>query len=313
MKQIIKNTIISLTIFSVYLILSTAFIQPVTAQASNQLESIKKYEKQINTIKKLFTDISNDKEIQTLLTMISNDKELNKELIDIAQQSQTNSKITSTSRSLTSLSNNRVYEDLKNILTTKYGEELNTITEFINILQNNPHDGISLINTFIASNAISLATTNTDPDNSEYLTDFEPEALPLIPPSENTNDQTGLIPIEGGTQSIYGDNGITFETGEATQQIQENNGTSATPAGSAQNILIMHDLNGNIYIHIPHYGWINLPTWFPGFWLIIILLSIFDIIYMVIGWIIYVGIPAIIFGILYTIYFIIAWISSRNT
>lgn len=295
MKQIIKTMVILSTIFSVYLILSTAFIQPVTAQASSQLEITKKYENQLNIIKEFFIDISNDKEIQTLLTTLSNDK------IPLA------------SESLTSLSSNKAYINLKNILTTKYKEELNTITEFVTTLQENLYDGMSLINTILASDTIPIEAININPDNCQYLIEFEPEALPLIPSSENSNEQTGVTPVEGGIQSIYGDNGITFETGEATQQIQGNdNDASATPGGSAQNFVIMQDLDGNIYIHIPNYGWINLPTtWFPFFWLIILLFTIFDIIYMTIGWILYVGIPGIIFGTIYLIIYLIILITNN--
>ena len=127
MKKAIKSTITAFAVFSTFLMLSSVFVQPVSAQVSKQLD--------IKYVSDVIVKIVNDKEIVSLAERFTKNSEL-KEIISKIRSATTKKELVKYANKIPKL---KPYQQMENLLYMEYGQEMTVIERFVGELKKKPN------------------------------------------------------------------------------------------------------------------------------------------------------------------------------
>jgi len=300
MEDVTKKSIAVFAVFGAVLMLSAAFVQPVSAKASGQADVLQKYDSYLSKIQKLGRELSSDKTLMSLSDKLTKNSALNK-IIEQAKSAKNEIEIKALAEKFGKiLTKQKEYKEIENIINTKYREDVKSLEDFAAKLRNKPNDASALLQ--------SLA--DEDNENSEGDV-YVVQAIPFTA-------QSGSSHLGGKSATVsksvkYNAKGSPLQSSTSTKAGGNHGGTSVGCMSS--HAVLKQDLNGNIYVYVPGQGWVN-PTWFPGFWLLVFLFLLWDAIVFVVSWIIGVLIPGVIATIatiFWIIVIIIWWILDHIT
>ncbi len=252
MKMVVKSTILMFAVFGAVLMLSAAFVQPVSARASGQVSILQKYDYYIKTSEKLDKSLSSDKTIKTLSDRLSKNSKLNK-IVDQVKNAKTDDELKILAENfVNTLKKQREYKQIMQIINTKYGKEIKTLETFSNKLQNKPDDAKNLLNALVNKYNVKSMRPNDD----LYAMKATPYNAPHHSSNKNVDVAKARVVTSGSFK--YAESPHLKTTGTVV--------VNGNHHGSSGNVLSAHasvklDANGNVYVWVQNHGWMNFNKW----------------------------------------------------
>ncbi len=243
MKMVVKSTILMFAVFGAVLMLSAAFVQPVSARASGQVSILQKYDYYISTTEKLGNDIEKDKTLMTLSERLSKNKNLNDILSKVKDAKSPDEIKTLTEKYANILKSTKEYKQIESIMKTRYGKQIRVLQDFLNKLQNKPDDGKRLFN------ALMEKYTESSVAPTSHVKSMDSTQVKVV--------------ISSGPR-------IGAATSSANVVRFSNSGNHPGNHAVSMHTTAKYQ-NGNWYVWVPGQGW------FPGQWILYILGIIFAI------------------------------------
>lgn len=254
---------ISFAVFGAVLMLSAAFVQPVSAKASGQADVLQKYDSYLNKIGKFGKKISSDEKLNSLFNKLAKNRALNK-IIKQAKSAKTKDEImVLTEKFENILTKQKEYKQIVKIFNTRYGKDLTVLKSFVKKLENKPDDVEVLLKAF-TKKSITLITYNDEPEAITF---------PLRSTSGISGPQLGSKSTVVSDSLRYSSKGSQIKTSTSTKAGGSHGGASAGYESSRA--VLKQDLNGNIYVYVPGQGWVNPACLGPGGWWLFFLWSLF--------------------------------------
>ena len=273
---------VGFAIFGAIVILSLAFVQPVTARESGQvaiIEGYDKYSSYIESIKEFGEKISSDGRLDSLakgLTESEDLKNLAEKVFDVKSEEELKALVEEFGKVL---EEKEEYQEIKEILERDYKDDIETIKEFADELKDNPEDMEKIIESLL-NESTAYQEFGAIPIEAVL---FSGKPVHYAIPEKSDVDVRSLGSEKGAVQKTahqLGEDEKTSYTKDAIKRENPSGGvyvngkkTGAEIANESIGIYVKRDINGNVYLHIPGYGWIDI-TLFTGpiRWLIILLL-----------------------------------------
>ena len=251
-------------IFGAIVMISLAFVQPVTAKESGQIDILRKYDDYIVTAKNLENKLSSDRTLVVLLEKLSYNKKL-RDLIDCLNSAKNLDEMKILSEKFANaLKSTKEYKQIESVVKTRYGKEIRILEDFVEKLQNKPDDSEKLMNALLQKVGIKgrigddLYAMEAEPYRNSYS----------IKSTYQAQAKSSIKPLDGNIHKKLGASGsIKFD------KHSDRPGHEAV----STHVTAKLDMNGNVYYWIPGYGWVN-PACLGSLWLIIVIfLALFSI------------------------------------
>ena len=210
MNQKIKKSATFFSIICTILIILSAFVQPISARASGQVEILEKYKKQLKTTDFFNEKLINDNKLKPLLEKIIDEKTL----LTIAEQF----KYVTTEKDFKILLENYAdilkqqpeYNQIKSIIKTKYHSDIQKIKTFYYKSVNNNDDELllqTLIKKYSTSTTTDVHPMKAKTFSSDKNTGPEPAAASKIKVHTTITNTHATPVLSGSTGPIYGSGG----------------------------------------------------------------------------------------------------------
>ena len=251
-------------IFGAIVMLSLAFVQPVTAKESGQIDILRKYDDYMVTAKKLENRLSTDRTLIVLLEKLSYNKKLRDLTDDLNSAKDLDEMKILSEKFANALKSAKEYKQIESVVKTRYRKEIKMLEDFVKKLQNEPNDPEKLMNALLQKVGIrdrigdDLYAMEAEPYRNSYS----------IKSTYQTQAKSSIKPLDGNMHKKLGASGsIKFD------KHNDRPGHEAVSTHAAAKL----DMNGNVYYWIPGYGWVN-PACLGSLWLIIVIfLALFSI------------------------------------
>jgi len=252
----------------------------------------------MNVVEKLTNGLREDNTVRSLVSSINNDQNLKIEIEKLYEKGRYVRDGRSAKKLLEEfcriLEKDKKVNALLNSIKRKYGSQVRSLESFANKLQNSPNDVDKLIKVFFEK----YGGSSVDKESRAISTELSSKKSSKVVRS---------------CQKVEGK--VTLVT-KSSAQISTNrvysNGKNGEFSQLSSHLVVKQDINGNVWVYVPGHGWVN-PTWFPGFWILVILFFLFDCTVTLLGWIIQLVAVAVAF--LWEIFWIIIefilWLGSK--
>ena len=260
---------VGFAIFGAIVILSLAFVQPVTARESGQIAVIEEYDKYnsyIESIKEFSEKVSSDERLNSLakgLTESEDLKNLAEKVFDVKSEEELKALVEEFGKVL---EEKEEYQEIKEILERDYKDDIETIKEFADELKDNPEDMEKIIESLL-NESTAYQEFGAIPIEAVL---FSGKPVHYAIPEKSDVDVRSLGSEKGAVQKTahqLGEDEKTSYTKDAIKRESPSGGvyvngkkTGAEIANESIGIYVKRDVNGNVYLHIPGYGWLCLST-----------------------------------------------------
>ena len=281
-----KTSILFFAILGTFLILSLAFVQPVTARESGQIAVIEEYDKYssyIESIKEFSEKVSSDERLNSLakgLTESEDLKNLAEKVFDVKSEEELKALVEEFGKVL---EEKEEYQEIKGILERDYKDDIETIKEFADKLKDNPEEIEKILESLMDENS-TYEEFGAIPIEA-VLFSGKPVHYAIPEKSDVNIESTGSG--KGAVQKTahqLGEDEKTSYTKDAIKRENPSGGvyvngkkSSIDVMSTSTGLYFMKDLNGNVYVcvWIPGLGAIFLiiGVWFSALTIILLLLA----------------------------------------
>jgi len=246
MRGTINTAFVAFAVFSTFLMLSSVFVQPVSAQICDPSAGLQVKEAYIKALDK----ISNDEKLFSTAKEIAKKKEI-KQILEAAQSVKTEKELKNLiTKYLSTVSKQDKYKQIESLLNTEYKQELTAIKKYINKIKTSVE-----IKGYIG--------TVEKQDNTGYSGEAAVIETVRFSSGGNGPDQASSSTVYG-RHSSSGNRDSTIGQKSSSKFINGRNNGNLPENNPIQ---FKVDMDGTKYINIPGYGWWN-PSMgiIPGFW-----------------------------------------------
>ncbi|HEC95186.1 MAG TPA: hypothetical protein ENI45_04385 [Thermoplasmatales archaeon] len=251
MRKNVSDYTAVFAVFGAVVMLSTVFVQPVSARVSGQVGVLQRYDSYLKTIEEFGKKVFSDKSLRSLSNKLAKNSKLNN-IIEQMKSAKTNDEMKLLAEKLEdTLTKQKEYKKIESLINMKYERDIKTLVSFVKKLQDKPSDTEALTQ--------ALLQKQTMKQNSMYYD--EPEAFSVVTRSSPRNNSPNSDHANAASENLK----IFHSTpnAESTHSVKAhgNDGSSHRPGLDSAHASVKINGNGDICIWVPGHGWMN-PTLF---------------------------------------------------